>query len=101
LHELDLTRKHRRLVTVFGASEAMIFNNNTSGRDFQISPARNGFQDNSIIATGAIHASERNLTLKLQICFAEPFIISTKPLTETIYDFASMARSIIELFDGP
>jgi hypothetical protein len=96
LHELDLTRKHRRLLSVSNALDCVLISNNVV-----FTPVWEGFNNNAIVAIGPIDASERDITLDLEVRFTKPGIISFKPIIKVLNDFASLAISIIKLFDSP
>jgi hypothetical protein len=101
LHKLDLTRKHRRLIGAFIAPSAILVSGEAARRGVTFQFRWQGFQDNAIIAVGPAHASESHITIDPEIRFAEPRIVSRKPLIEVLDDFVSLARSIIAMFDTP
>jgi hypothetical protein len=99
LHELDLTRKHRRLVSVQPLPHVWLVSHEAAANDVRFRPEWSGFQNDAIIATGPAHASESYITLEVEIRFTQPRTVSFKPLIEVLNDFASLASSIIWLFN--
>jgi hypothetical protein len=101
LHELDLTRKHRRLIAAFVAPFAILISTEASRNNVTFSPPPHweGFKNDTIIAIGPAHASESYVSLDLEIRLTKPRIVSHKPLVEVLNDLASLASSIIKLFD--
>jgi hypothetical protein len=104
LHNLDSTRKHRRLLAAFAVprrSVVMTFVESTEGvataPDF-ISPWP-GFKDEAIIASADADAPDYSIGYSLQVRLAEPGFASTEPVVATLRDFASAAYAIISLFD--
>lgn len=101
LHKLDLTRKHRRLIGAFVAPSAILISGEATRQGVTFEPRWQGFQDDAVVAVGPAHASESHITLDPGVRFAQPGIVSRKPLVEVLDDFVSLARSIITMFDGP
>jgi hypothetical protein len=64
-------------------------------------PVWQGFKNEAILATAPARASESHIHLDLEIRFTEPRIVSHRPLIKILREFASLAESIIALFDGP
>jgi hypothetical protein len=101
LHDLDITRKHRRLVSVFSGLSAILISAGAARDGVKFVPVWQGFKNEAILATAPARASESHIHLDLEIRFTEPRIVSHRPLIKILREFASLAESIIALFDGP
>jgi hypothetical protein len=105
LHQLDIMRKHRRLLTVI--AEPDFFSVEGAGIHKYFTPVATGFMR-------ADNASERKVVLGLMakdappygmkfapyVAFDETAITGRKRVVRTLYDFATLATSIIKLFDS-
>jgi hypothetical protein len=101
LHQLDITRKHRRLLTVI--TEPDLFSVEGPGIDRYFTP----------VAMRADNVSERKVVLGLMVkdappygmkfapyvAFDEDMITKRKRVDRALSDFAALATSIIKLFD--
>ena len=103
LHHLDIVRKHRRLIEIntrplgltisgFGDLEADLIPVNWGNL-----PAN----QKTVIAKLRKGAPNYNLKFTPIVTISEPGFALRKPIIATLYKFASLAESIIKLFDGP
>jgi hypothetical protein len=98
LHNLDIARKHRRLVAIFGYAEPLAI---TAYGD----PPRMRFkpwvriENDAVLATGDATATHHEIQLLLDISFDETEFLGRSPVLPTLFEFANLAESIIKLFD--
>jgi hypothetical protein len=96
LHQLDIMRKHRRLLRV----------EPTPGFFRVVGPAVEPLQtgwmrtnNQTVLARIAKGASQPQVTRAFTVTLDEPGIAVRKPLIEALYEFADLAESMIKLFD--
>lgn len=101
LHDLDVTRKHERLIGIHlipgitVASDLAI----TEGLEFvRLWP---GFKDDAIIASTSIDAAQCDFQMFTDVFFNEIRRIGPRPVVATLRDFARTVQDIIQLFDVP
>jgi hypothetical protein len=100
LHYLDIMRKHRRLIDVNTRPSHLSISFIQSGNDF--TPIATGWITvNEKAALGLIRkgASYRDMQFTADIAITEPCPVEQKLIIAALYDFASLAESIINLFD--
>lgn len=104
IHNLDSTRKHRRLLAAFAVPRRSISTTWTDGPGpprealSWVSPWP-GFKDDAIIASTDADTPDYSINYSLQIGLAEPDLVSTESAIATLRDFANAACAIIKLFD--
>jgi hypothetical protein len=104
LHRLDITRKHRRLLTV--VSEPDFFSVEGPGIHRYFTPPATGFMraDNAsewkvLLGLMAKDAPPYGMKFAPYIAFYEGAITDRKRVVRALHDFAALATSIIKLFD--
>jgi len=104
LHRLDIMRKHRRLLTVIAQPEFFSVEGPGVLRDF--TPVATGFMraDNVSerkVVLGLIAKDAQRYETKFApfIIFDEDAVTDRKRVIRALHDFATMATSIIKLFD--
>jgi hypothetical protein len=99
LHELDIMRKHRRLIGVDVIPTAVVVTPaaQRGGVGF---PARwQGFYDGAVVAWMNVDATEGEFAMPLTVTFNETKLIHRRPVMSALSDFARLAESILKLFD--
>jgi hypothetical protein len=102
LHYLDIMRKHRRLIPARLRPDNVQIYMQQSFPGAIIFPATRDVRvhDKTVIALIAKDSPQSELQITLEITFDEPGSpIGSKPVVAALYDFASLARSIIDRFD--
>lgn len=99
MHELDILRKHRRLIDVKFDPSGVIVSPDTYAAGFEMTPVWQGLKNDAIIGSMPINAPKCNVHITLHIKFDEAVSPSTSSLLPALYNFAGLAESIIELFD--
>lgn len=98
LHDLDLTRKHRRLLDLFVRPRGMRFEPSIAGpltiRDWQ-----GGLNEEAVLVTTSAIEPDGDITIGLYITVDETSAPYGKDFAGTIRDFARLAMEIIRLFD--
>lgn len=103
IHDLDIMRKHKRLVDVHWEPTGFIINSTAWNWGIEFVNIWPGFKDDAIIA----YARDWNLTnfnqnqinIAVDIFLDEAFPIVSDPVLTTLSNFLSLADSIINLFD--
>jgi hypothetical protein len=96
LHQLDIMRKHRRLLRAEPTPGFFKVSGPT------VEPLDSGWirtNNQTVLARIAKGASQPNITRAFTITIDEPGSAVRKPIIAALYDFASLAESIIKLFD--
>jgi hypothetical protein len=101
LHKLDLTRKHRRLLVAHPVPKMIAISPSSLKQGLQFVPSWNGFKENAVLAITGRDATDSNIDMTFEIRIAEAGAVSTKGAVSALTDFASLAYSIISLFDTP
>jgi hypothetical protein len=95
LHDLDLTRKHRRLLNTFIFPRGI-------GFDPGISPITlgdwRGFNEETVLVETASDQPDSNVTIGLHVAFDEAGATHGHDCVGAIRDFARMASNILTLF---
>lgn len=103
LHQLDIKRKHQRLLSVklgtIGMSASTDFPMEDFIPDFRGWVSANNKTLLGLLCKGVDNRTNYDLKVTSIISLHEPTIIENKPVIELLYDFASVANSIIRLFD--
>ena len=99
LHDLDITRKHRRLLDTFVFPRGIGFVGFPGGA-IQLSPPVKwcGFNEESVLAWTDAAIPDGDITIGLNIAFDETGPMHGKNFTAAIRDFARMAKNILVLF---
>ena len=96
LHDLDLTRKHRRLLDTFIFPRGIGFNPGLSG---QVTMADwRGFNEETVLCSTGPDAPDSDVTIGLNVAFDEAGPMHGQNFTASIRDFARMAGNILTLF---
>jgi hypothetical protein len=106
LHNLDSTRKHRRLLAAFAEPRRMLLTTFTILSPTQ-APIKNldwvspwpGFKDDTVIASTDADTPDYDIRLFLHVRLVEFGGPPTESVIATLRDFASAAYAIIEIFD--
>lgn len=101
LHSLDKKRKHRHLLSAFAVPDMIIVDPISHSGGLKFTPLWPGFYEDAVIAQIPADAAQGDFYLTLEIRLAEPGTTSTVGVIKALYDFASLAKSIIERFDTP
>jgi hypothetical protein len=108
LHELDIVRKHERLVDVNILPGRIRIDGDAAAVGLAPPPKWPRFQNDAVIALGPLSTSERNIHMSLDVTLDEPFhliglsLINGRPLVvPTLFNFARLAAGIIQRFDYP
>jgi hypothetical protein len=101
LHQLDIERKHHRLLSVFLLTTGFSVPDGTRTRGFE--PAFESWQsaDNKTILGRLLKGIEwpcDEIKLRPVVAVNEPKFIQYKPVVETLKDFANFAALVIRLF---
>jgi len=99
LHDLDIIRKHQRLIDVRVTPWAIVISPEDYRNGLEFAPVWRGFKNDAVIGWTGINAPDCNPQISLQIEFDETLPGSNKSLLATLRDFASLAHSIINIFD--
>lgn len=99
LHAMDLTRKHRRLLSAFVQPQGVGFFR-TSDRAVNFTRDRS-FEENTILCWTEATEPDGQVSFFPHISLNEAGISNDVDLTAPIRDFARLANTIINLFDGP
>jgi hypothetical protein len=99
LHELDLTRKHRRLLNISPRPSGVGFTR--AGAEESVFHDWRGFQENTPIVTTLASVPDSHPDFFLQISFNETGVLKGNDLATTIREFAGLAHSIIDIFGYP
>jgi len=100
LHELDLTRKHRRLLDAFILPRGIGFNPALRHYGIEICDWYN-FKEEAILVKAAADVPDADVTIGLHVAFDEAGSMQGKSVTASISEFAYMAYSILEGFSRP
>jgi hypothetical protein len=96
LHEMDLTRKHRRLLNTF-VSPRGVFLGGLQKATYTV-PGRIEFDEEAVFITTPSTAPDGNPTVNLHVSFDEAGVPSNTDISQPIREFASAATAIINLF---
>jgi hypothetical protein len=96
LHNLDLTRKHRRLLDIYAFGRGIGFVGFQGGT---ITRHRwEGFKEEAVLISTPADATDGEVTLGLNIAFDEPGTLYGENFTAVIRSFAKMAYDTLVLF---
>lgn len=99
LHQLDILRKHERLLridvipTQFSADLAAI------DQGFEFTIPWPGFKEDAVIGRIDIDAARYNLEMKISVLFDEASFFPTQPIVPLLRQLRGTAHSIIQLFE--
>ena len=99
LHDLDILRKHQRLINVRMTPWAIGASPTEFKAGLEFVPTWPGLKNDAVIGTTGIDAPDCDPYMALAVQFDEAIVRGSKPLIETLCDFASLANHIIRLFD--
>jgi hypothetical protein len=101
LHDIDVARKHRRLIGVSATPQWMTVTPGAIETGLELVRGWPGFKNDTIIATANINAPNSEFHFSLQVTLDEAGPVSGQPVIASLNQFASLVNSIIELFDTP
>jgi hypothetical protein len=96
-HDLDLTRKHRRLLDLFAFPRGIAFD----GEGPITLEDWSGLDEKAVLVSTPATAPDGEIHVGLQIAFNEAGVTRGQDIAGPIRDFARLANSIIGLFDDP
>jgi hypothetical protein len=96
-HDLDLTRKHRRLLNLFVFPRGTAFD----GKGPITLEDWIGFDEKAVLISTSATAPDGEIHVGLQIAFNETGVTRSQDVAGPIRNFARLANSIIGLFDTP
>lgn len=96
LHQLDLTRKHRRLLDTFIFPRGIAFSPGIHG-DMEME-VWDGFKEGAILFSTPASSADTDVTIGLNVAFDEAGPMHGKNFTSSIRDFARTAKNILVLF---
>jgi hypothetical protein len=99
LHELDLTRKHRRLLGLSMFPRGVFLQGITN--ETVTLMEWNGTDEKPVILSTPASTPDGEITVNFQIALNEVGVTRGVDCTHPIREFARLAYSIIERFDGP
>jgi len=99
LHDLDITRKHQRLIDVRISPWAIAATPAEFKAGLEFVPVWPGLKNEALIGSIGINAPDCDPHLSLRVEFNETGPIANKPLLAALCDFASLANAIIRRFD--
>lgn len=99
LHDLDIMRKHRRLIAVTMEPYNLFVQGAQRGRPMRFLPISAAFQNDAVVARLTPEFYDSYVELAFDITFNEAGIIANRPVLAALNDFADLASSIIGLFD--
>jgi hypothetical protein len=109
LHQLDIIRKHERLVGVNVLAGQIRIDGEAAAAGLRIPSLWPRFHNESVLALAPLGASERNIHMTLDVTFNESVTWGNwaasfrgNPLiVPTLFRFARMADAVIQRFDYP
>jgi len=99
LQKLDVIRKHVRLINVRVVPASIIVSPESWAQGFGMPTGWDGFHEEAVLAWTSIDATECQFAIPLQITFDEGSIVANHPVVSALRNLASLADSIIKLFD--
>jgi hypothetical protein len=100
LHDLDRTRKHRRLLVAEPMPRMASISRASIEHGFVLAPNWPGFKEDAIIAITGADVPDSNVDFAIEIKLTEAAPIPRKALSHALIDFANLAYAIINLFDA-
>jgi len=96
-------RKHRRLLSVIHIPQRIMFSGFSGHIGFAFEPiaAPMAADDKTIIGFIPRHTAKRDLKMTTYVAFDESVVRIRKPIITVLSEFASLANTIIKLFDSP
>jgi hypothetical protein len=101
LHDLDIMRKHRRLIAVTATPQLVMITSASRGRGIKFRSVWAGFENDAIVATTDPNENASDIQIAFDVTFNEVGAVSGKLVITTLDEFASLANSIIKRFDTP
>lgn len=100
LHDLDLTRKHRRLLTVsINPLQIRMPTAQRGGTKFR--SMWGPFQDDAVVAWTDAYTDHSQIDIALEVTFAKGEPLAGVHVVEALDQLARFSHSIIKLFDTP
>lgn len=97
LHDLDLTRKHRRLLGTFIRPRGIgLFGFGETAVDYE--EWKSGFNEETVLVSTDASAADGKVTISVEITFNEAVPMYRADLARTLREFADLANSIIDRF---
>lgn len=102
LHQMDITRKHRRLLVVSRFPRGIgIYREDGGACLVDFSRTWSGFEDQAPVAWTAIDAPDCNVDIGVYITLKESGPVNGDQAVVALNKFASLANSIVKLFGVP
>lgn len=101
LHQLDIIRKHERLVVTSINPASIIVDPAAHAAGFRFASAWPSLNDGSVIASCPINSPYRDFEIAFDITLNEPRLLPSQPIMPLLRDFRRMAELIVEMFDEP
>lgn len=100
LHHTDIMRKHRRLLDLVATPRNISYWEGAGGLRF-VYRRGDQLEHGTILARVPLGTSPNyRVHLRLEITLRNAGVVSGKPVIAALCDFASLAESIVQLFDG-
>lgn len=99
LHQLDVRRKHERLLKVDLNPSMIVVAPEAYAQGFRFPTHWPGFTDGAVIGSTSIDATNSDFEITTYVTFDEADLIPDKPIITTLREFASLTDSIIKRFE--
>ena len=99
LHNLDITRKHRRLIEITPVPGTIMIPTDSVKAGLRFNSMWDGFKDDAIVAWTGIGTDHSQIQIAFDITLNEAGSVAGKSIVTALNDFACLANSIIKLFD--
>jgi hypothetical protein len=99
LHDLDVMRKHRKLIDVRREPTGVTMSAVVYIHGIEFVPIWPGFKNDAVIATVRKSARDSDIQIAVDVFFDEGLTTLDNPVLEVLSGFLSRADCIIQLFD--
>lgn len=99
LHQLDILRKHERLLRVSVLPTQLSADVATVEQGFELAFPWPGFEEDAIIGRTHINATSHNLQMALSVLFDETSVFPTQPIVPLLRQLRGTADSVIQRFE--
>jgi hypothetical protein len=99
LHQLDILRKHERLISVHLMPQAVHVDPLAYSEGLKFASPWPGFKDGAVIAWTDIDSTHSKFQIPAEVAFNEADLVLNYPVIATLRQFTGLANSIIQLFD--
>jgi hypothetical protein len=100
LHDLDITRKHKRLIVVDMTSTFAMVRHFDAGRRTSILPLSCAFENDAELAIVDIEADHENIEIAFQPSLNEAGPLSGEHLVGALQKLANLSAAIVQRFDN-